>query len=306
MNTRELTFTKGERRIIILLIGLTFCLQYYSYNLSPQFDFGSEIMYLDTMSSERKNSKLLNSEANQKTFIQSSEPISRNFKTQIREEIPDNNFEEIKRNIKRKSPQRETTLFDFDPNTIDSTTWLKLGVKPWTIKTIIKYRNKGGVFKKKGDLKKIYGLDQKIIETLLPFCKIDSVSIKSKRMVNSKYPVLALKSIDINYADTSELKKLRGIGSKLSARIVKYRENIGGFHKINQLQEVYGLDSEVIEQNKKWLTVSEVFRKIDINNITKDSMVLHFYFDYKLAKSIITYRHQHGRITSIKDLKKIK
>ena len=95
-------------------------------------------------------------------------------------------------------------------------------------------------------------------------------------------------------------------GVVLSSRIVKYRKNIGGFHSIDQLTEIYGLKPEVVEQNRKRLKATGDLRKIDINAISKDSLAFHFYFDYKLAKAIINYRYQHGPITKVDDLKKIK
>ncbi len=53
--------------------------------------------------------------------------------------------------------------------------------------------------------------------------------------------------IEINRADTTEWKRLRGIGTVLSARIVKYRTKIGGFKSVEQLQKIYGLSEETYQ-----------------------------------------------------------
>lgn len=53
--------------------------------------------------------------------------------------------------------------------------------------------------------------------------------------------------VELNSADTTELKRLRGIGSVLSARIVKYRTKLGGFSSVEELKNVYGLSDETYQ-----------------------------------------------------------
>ena len=63
--------------------------------------------------------------------------------------------------------------------------------------------------------------------------------------------------VEINSADTTELKRLRGIGSKLSARIVKYRSKIGKFETVNDLKKIYGLSDETFEAIKPHVWIKE-------------------------------------------------
>ena len=295
MNTKELTFTKSERRVLILLLSLTVGFQFFAYTLSPEIDKGNEITVIHHHINKAEN------------------PIKENYKTdhhsyKKKNETSVKSIHNNNRQAKKMSTSNniKPVLFHFDPNTIDSMAWINLGVKHWTVKTIIKYRNKGGTFKTKEDLGKIYGLHKETLNTLLPYCKIEKQFSSNSKEVYTKIKKENLLPIDINKADTTQLKTLNGIGTKLSSRIVKYRKNIGGFHSIDQLTEIYGLKPEVVEQNRKRLKATGDLRKIDINAISKDSLAFHFYFDYKLAKAIINYRYQHGPITKVDDLKKIK
>jgi len=153
-------------------------------------------------------------------------------------------------------------------------------------------------------LGKIYNIDAETLKSILPYCKVSLPKDKFSGASFTKKKELSI--ININTADTTQLKALRGIGSKLSARIVKYRDNIGGFHSIDQLHEIYGLKTEVIDNIKNQLVVEGELKKIDINAIVKDSLVKHFYFDYKLVNAIINYRYHNGHFHSVKELKNIK
>ena len=110
----------------------------------------------------------------------------------------------------------------------------------------------------------------------------------------------------MNHADTNDLKKLKGIGSKLSARIIKYRDNVGGFYTENQVREVFGLDSIVVEEILKYAIIKNPsLKKIKINEVSTEEFK-HYYIRPYIAKSIIAYRQQHGNFTSKKDFEPIK
>lgn len=113
------------------------------------------------------------------------------------------------------------------------------------------------------------------------------------------------KLIDINKADTTVFISLPGIGSKLAARIINYRESLHGFYSVQQVGEVYGLADSIFQKIKPWLVVTEIpFQKININTAGVAELV-HPYISYNLAKVIIQYRNQHGKFTGLEELKKI-
>ena len=113
--------------------------------------------------------------------------------------------------------------------------------------------------------------------------------------------------LDLNLADTAQLDKVYGIGKKLSERIVKYRNRLGGFISINQLKEVYGLDSTVVKNVFEKFVVIENYlpTQLDINSATDKELGSHPYLSFKLAKAIAAYRFQHGQFTSLDDLTKV-
>ena len=150
----------------------------------------------------------------------------------------------------RSSPKREIRLAVFDPNTADSMAFLSLGLPSWMAKNILRYRSKQGRFHHPEDFRKIYGLTEEQYQTLLPYIQIAKSS--ETREPGDTVQLLTAKStqrdtifkyqpgtvISLNSADTTELKKIPGIGSVIARRIVNYRKRLGAFCRIEQLQEI--------------------------------------------------------------------
>ncbi|MDH6356934.1 helix-hairpin-helix domain-containing protein [Parabacteroides sp. PF5-9] len=111
-----------------------------------------------------------------------------------------------------------------------------------------------------------------------------------------KYPDGTL--VELNSADTTMLKKVPGIGSSFSNRIVKYRQLLGGFYTVSQLGEVYGIDEDRYKALEKWFTVNpQSIRKRSINSMTPDSLYRHPYINARQAKAILNLRRQKGKLT---------
>ncbi|OAV68180.1 comEA protein [Bacteroidales bacterium Barb4] len=109
--------------------------------------------------------------------------------------------------------------------------------------------------------------------------------------------------VELNTADTVTLKKVPGIGSAFSRRIVKYRELMGGFYSITQLAEVYGMDEERYEAVKGWFCVNPLLiRKLAVNALPADSLARHPYINYRQARVIKQYVKQKGRLNGWEDL----
>ena len=112
--------------------------------------------------------------------------------------------------------------------------------------------------------------------------------------------------VELNSADTTELQKLYGIGPVFAARIVKYRNLLGGFTRKEQLLEVYGMSSERYEGMVHSVTIDTTqVVKIDINHATLQQLKRHPYLDYYQAKAICEYRQKAGTIDNYSDLLKI-
>ncbi|MDR2970221.1 MAG: helix-hairpin-helix domain-containing protein [Tannerellaceae bacterium] len=110
-----------------------------------------------------------------------------------------------------------------------------------------------------------------------------------------KYPKGTL--VELNSADTLILKKVPGIGSAFSNRILKYRNLLGGFYSVAQLSEVYGIDEERYQALKEWFCVNPgLIRKRELNRLPPDSLPRHPYISYRQAKVIRQLLKQNGKL----------
>jgi competence ComEA-like helix-hairpin-helix protein len=212
------------------------------------------------------------------------------------------------KNYTTKKPAGE--LFYFDPNTASTADWQRLGVRDKTIATIQNYLSKGGHFYKPDDIGKIWGLHPDEIERLLPYIQIATKentypqkNYDAKTYDKTKYtPAI----IDINNADTAAFIALPGIGSKLAQRIVNFRDKLGGFYKLEQVAETFGLPDSTFQKIKPRLSAGNAhIKQINLNTATIDELKAHPYLRYNIANAIVQYRTQHGNFTSVADIKKI-
>jgi len=167
-------------------------------------------------------------------------------------------------------------------------------------KRIVKYRNMIGGFTRKNQLNKVYGLEPEVIQRVWKKFSIIDMSQKEE-------PV-PLKKLSINSATPEELQKIYGIGEKLSQRIVKYRDKLGGFTVKEQLNEVYGLSPEVIARlwkSYKIVNPNRNIQKIDLNDANIIELSKNPYISYQLAKKIVSYRTIHGAFTNFDQLLKV-
>jgi len=113
-------------------------------------------------------------------------------------------------------------------------------------------------------------------------------------------------TLDINLADSLAWVALKGIGPGFAKRILAYRQRLGGFKEVDQLKEVYGLDSVWVEQNKSHLKIGAgVFRTLPINRLDWNEF-RHPYLPYAQVKLFLTYRKQHPYIVSFEALENIR
>jgi competence protein ComEA len=113
--------------------------------------------------------------------------------------------------------------------------------------------------------------------------------------------------LDVNMADSVELERLPAIGEKLSSRIVRYRDRLGGFMELAQLREVYGLSDSTYQIISPLLKIAKDFkpRQIDINKAEYSDLRKHPYTNNTFIKLVLAYRKIHGNFTSQVDLEKV-
>lgn len=205
------------------------------------------------------------------------------------------------------SPKKESP-FPFNPNVAQAEELQRLGLNKALAQRIVNYRAKGGVFRMKQDLLKIYGMDSALYRHLVPFIQLPEQV--QRQDVSDKMPLATNKTIetlDINQADSIQLEQINGIGNTLAQRIIKYRNKLGGFVSLSQLREVYGLDSLVIGRIEKRFIVKSDFKpqQLNINTSAEKDLGTHPYIGYKAAKAIAAYRFQHGAFEQVDDLQNI-
>jgi len=210
---------------------------------------------------------------------------------------------------KREPLFTQGELFEFDPNTLSVGDWQRLGLNEKTAKTIINYRSKGGKFYKPEDLMRIWGMPEGFYERVKDYITITSIEMRtypSNNLIPYSKPETKSVLIDINEADTSALIALPGIGSKLAARIINFRDKLGGFYSVDQVGETYGVPDSTFQRIKTRLQVNlNALRKLNINTATKDELKVHPYIKWNLANAIVEYRNQHGTFKNLEDLKNI-
>lgn len=204
--------------------------------------------------------------------------------------------------------------FPFDPNTASKDELLELGLSEKVVHTILSYRSKGGTFRKKTDLKKIFGMTESDYERLAPFIQLPEESMPpiasnprpSDAPASPAYTKKLDKPIDINTASEADWQSVRGIGPAYSRRIVGFREKLGGFYSVEQVAETYNLPDSVFQKIKPLLAIGSTdTKKININAIEAEELQKHPYIDWKRANAIINYRKMHGDYTSVEDVQKV-
>lgn len=204
----------------------------------------------------------------------------------------------------------EVILTSFDPNTTDSIGFRQLGLPAWMARNILRYRAKGGVFRRPEEFKKVYGLTEEQYATLLPYLSIgesfarrDTIRLyeqppEKDSLKFFKYPVGT--TVSLNQADTTELKKIPGIGSGLARMIVGYRKRLGGFYQIEQLSELH----LKVDSLRPWLSMGQhETLRMNLNKTSVERLKAHPYFNFYQAKAIVEYRKKKGELKSLSQLR---
>jgi competence protein ComEA len=249
-----------------------------------------------------------------------SEPVFRLYQSGKREDFTSDIrrldslvalLEKHKPSVTRGDSARPAHVVAFNPNTAPAEIMLKAGLEKGLVQRIINFRKKGGDFRIKRDLLKIYGMDSSQYLALEKFILLPE-QLNNKILSNSGEirkargaPIMEMK--DVNTADTASLRKIRGIGEKLSLRILKYRDALGGFVSLRQLAEVYRLDTTVVRSIGENFFISKDFvpAQLNINSAGRQELSTHPYISSTAANAIVAYRFQHGEFKTIEDLRKI-
>jgi competence ComEA-like helix-hairpin-helix protein len=222
----------------------------------------------------------------------------------------------------KKTYKRDTIairLQVFDPNTADSSTLVHLGFKPWQAKNLLKYRAKGGRYRRPEDLKRLYGMTDSMYQTLQPYIQIVRTEVDSLRMDSmgrdslwrdtTRYDSMPkwqhVKKdtiLNLRTADTTELKMIRGVGSYRAKQIVRYRDALGGFVRVEQLREVEGMELVADSVLKHFVLDSANVKQLNVNSMGVRQLSRHPYLRFEDAKAIYELRRRKIKLDSIEQL----
>lgn len=210
-------------------------------------------------------------------------------------------------------------LSPFDPNTATAQQLLALGLQPWQVKNILKYRAKGGIYRQPSDFAKVYGLTRKHYLIIEPYIRISDdyrpaaelfAEVKEERTTRrdtllQPFKISEGQQVMLNTADTTQLKKVPGIGSYFARQIVRYRERLGGFVDVNQLKEIDDFPTDALRFFALSPTDASSIQPLNLNQLTLNQLKRHPYIGFYRAKAIVDYRRLHGDLRSLADLKLI-
>ncbi len=203
--------------------------------------------------------------------------------------------------IKRKNTPK---IFPFNPNYLSDYKAYSFGMSNQQIDKLFQYRNQGRFVNSAEEFQKLTGISDSLLNVMSPYfvfpdwVKKDTFNKVKEKPVESK---------DLNVVTVEDLKKIPGIGDKLSERIIKYRKLLGSFIQNDQLFEVYGLDKETAEKVLKAYPIKTIpeIEKININEASLKQLASIVYISSKEAEEIIIYRSKIGKIESFSELGKI-
>ena len=225
--------------------------------------------------------------------------------------------ENVAVDVEKKEKRREVVLRTFDPNTVDSLTLIGFGLKPWKVKNFLHYRKAGKVFRSAEEMGKTHGWTVEDVERVREYVRVEEEYGKGKRLfgetekrqpkreereewrqqaektehTSNKFHTLT--KVDVNTADTAMLRRIPGVGAKISEAIVRYREKLGGFYSVEQLREIKMVSPELLE----WMEVpSPNVQKIPVNEASFQALNSHPYISYEQTKALLQYIRLYGKV----------
>ncbi len=246
------------------------------------------------------------------------------FESMIDEKSEYSNYSEKQaiREARLNGTEDKSERFNFDPNNLSEQDWKRLGLNDKQIKTIKKYESKGGKFRTKEDVKKMYCLSIEQYETLEPFIQIQipspaeiartpekTKSIFQNGKVENASALNVLKTerlnvIELNSADSATLTTIKGIGAFYAKNIIKHRNALGGFVSKEQLLEIWKFDQEKLNSIEKYIDIDESkIKKININTCEAADLKSP-YIKWTVANAIVSYRKNHGKYKTVDEIKK--
>ena len=212
---------------------------------------------------------------------------------------------------------RKQKLFPFNPNYITDYKGEQLGMSLKEIDRLLAFRNTNKFINSKKEFQEVTKVSDSLLNKISPYFKFpdwvvnkrkQTSAVSSRRTKQSEFEYKkSISTIDINKATAEDFKTIRGIGPAFSERIIQYRSKLQGFSFESQLNEVWGLDKEVVEKVVSIFKIIEkpTIKKVNVNTVTFKELLINPYIDYELCKKIFNYRDEVAELQDISELKNI-
>lgn len=216
--------------------------------------------------------------------------------------------------LKKEKEDYVPKIYPFNPNFITDFKGYKLGMSVKEIDRLLAFRKTNKYVNSAQEFQQVTMVSDSLLKTMAPYFKFpDWVNNrKNKQFVDYSKPNFEKKQkivvMDINKATQEDLIKVYGIGPALSERILKEKSKFGSFMTMDQMQHIWGLSPEVIENLNKHFEIRSIpnIKKVEINIASVKELSEFPYFRYALAREIVIYRSMKGNIKNAEDLSKIK
>ncbi len=217
--------------------------------------------------------------------------------------------------LKEKAYRKDSVkIYPFNPNFITDYKGYTLGMSVDEIDRLHSFRKQNRFANSPEEFQQVTLISDSLLDAISPYFKFPewtgnkpagSANVQGASHFTPPDPVVPV--LDLNKATPEDLKMINGIGDKLSDRIIKFRDRLGGFLIEEQLYDVYGLEADVAERTLKRfkLLSSPVIEKIDINKASVAELTKLVYIRYSVAQEIVLYREAKGKIKSFEELKNI-
>lgn len=208
--------------------------------------------------------------------------------------------------LEKKKPKR----YPFNPNFISDYKAYTLGLTPLEFDRLSRFRGSNKWIHSIADFKEVTKVSDSLLAIIGPLFKFPDWVVKSKAASAQKSVSVGLSytdKTDLNTATQIQLQKVRGIGPALSARIISYRDKLGGFSVDKQLQNVWGLSQQVVANVLAGFTVKtpNQIKQIAINTASVSDIATIPGISFDFAKEIWEFRILRQKIESLSELKKI-
>ena len=202
-----------------------------------------------------------------------------------------------------------TKVYPFNPNFLSEYKAYILGISADELKRLTNFRAAGKFVNNPTEFQNVTGISDSLLAELGPLFKFPEFKSNRPKKVEREFEILetTIPEKDQNLVTQSDLQKVKGVGEKLSQRIVAYRELLKGFTEADQLGEVYFLPPETAQEILKVypLLSKPDIDKVDVNRADFKEILALPYIDYKLTRQIFQYKTRFGQFNSLEDLKKI-